>query len=621
MVDAAIIAIGDELLIGQVVNTNATWLGEQLFRLGIPLRRVVTIGDDEAEILRAFDELMGHHAVVIVTGGLGPTHDDITKEAACIFFNTDLVENPAVLREIEQRWRNRSIALNQSTRTQAMVPRSCTILHNALGTAPGMQFTKGDSDMFILPGVPSEMKKIFSDEIIPLILKHRSGNVVHWRTLNTTGITESSLFELLGSIDDLLRSQARLAFLPSARGVRLRITVESSSAGDAESIISDVEERIRGKAERFIFSRDDMPLEGIIGQLLRARRWTLAVAESCTGGLISNLLTNIPGSSEYFLRGYVTYTNEAKTQLLDVPVEVIANHGAVSEEVAMEMARGARLHARADVAIATTGIAGPDGSSVEKPIGLVWIGFSDAEHTTAKRYIFGSDRITNKERFATAALDLLQVPVDRNSIGIILFKKLMKIRCFTAILFPATLCTVITEYVHLLSLQLPRSIADIAWVKKENIHVTLNFFGEIEESLLRHIIFESQRRSVRVDSPLQISLGGLGFFPNDTNPTVLWLGCKEHSNRLFHIQSSLQKIACELGNGAIKIDARKYYPHFTLGKIRFIRDMDAFNLNFHHFVETSPFALNVSCPTLSFIRSTLSSHNVRYEVISEFQFH
>ncbi len=406
--DTAVISIGDELLIGQVVNTNATWLGAQLFTLGIPLTRVITIGDDEPAILRAFGEAMKNYSVVVVTGGLGPTHDDITKYAACKYFATELSEDAAVLRHIEERWQKRGMALNTSTRSQAMVPRACTVLHNELGTAPGMLFTEGDSSMFILPGVPAEMKKIFTDCIAPILAKRNIGSAIRWRTLNTTGIAESSLYELLGNIDDLLQSEARLAFLPSARGVRMRITAEAESASAADTIISGIERRIRDKAERFIYSADDTAIEEIIGNILRERHLTIATAESCTGGLIANLITNIPGSSEYFLRGYITYANNAKTELLGVPEKSLATHGAVSEEAAVQMALGARRQTNSDIAIATTGIAGPDGGSDEKPVGLLWVGYSDSEQTYARKYLFGGERLINKERFANAALDLLR---------------------------------------------------------------------------------------------------------------------------------------------------------------------------------------------------------------------
>ncbi|HZV13146.1 MAG TPA: competence/damage-inducible protein A [Candidatus Kapabacteria bacterium] len=406
--NAEIISIGDELLIGQVVNTNASWLGEQLFSLGIPVTRVIVVGDDEDAIVRAFDEAMQRSPVVVVTGGLGPTHDDITKTIACKYFKTELIENEAVLKHVTEIFGRRGQPLTPSNRSQALVPRNCTVLHNELGTAPGMYFETNGKNMFILPGVPAEMKRIFTDEITPILEKKRSGGVVLWRTLNTTGIAESLLYERMGSIDDILQGKARLAFLPSFRGVRLRITVESENKEAAQKIIEEVERRIREKAEQFIYSTGDESLEEVIGKILRERKLWLATAESCTGGLIANYITNVSGSSDYFSRGYVTYANEAKTELLDVPADVLSAHGAVSEEVAKAMALGARLHAKADVAISTTGIAGPLGGSEEKPIGLVWIGYSDADRTIAKKFIFGKDRLINKERFAAAAFDLLR---------------------------------------------------------------------------------------------------------------------------------------------------------------------------------------------------------------------
>jgi nicotinamide-nucleotide amidase len=405
---AEIISIGDELLIGQVVNTNASWLGEQLFPLGIPVMRVISIGDDEAAIIEAFDDSMQRSPVVIVTGGLGPTHDDITKTVACKYFKTELIENEAVLKHVASFFERRGLPLTPSNRSQALVPRNCKVLHNELGTAPGMYFETGGKNMFILPGVPVEMERIFTDEITPILEKKRSGGVVLWRTLNTTGIAESLLYERMGNIDDILKGKARLAFLPSFRGVRLRITVESKSREEAQSIVDETERRIREKAEQFIYSTGDESLEETIGNILRERKLWLATAESCTGGLIADYITNVAGSSDYFARGYVTYSKETKSELLDVPMDLIKQYGVVSGEVAKAMALGARLRSEADIAISTTGNAGPTSDEGSDTIGLVWIGYSDAQRTIAKKFIFGKDRVINKERFASAALNLLR---------------------------------------------------------------------------------------------------------------------------------------------------------------------------------------------------------------------
>ena len=402
-----IIAIGDELLIGQVVNTNASWLGEQLFNLGIPARYATTVGDDEGAILDAFDRALKRSDVVLVTGGLGPTHDDITRAAACKYFKTDLVEDPIVLAQVASIFRRRGIDLTPSNRAQALVPRGCTVLPNSSGTAPGMRFDRDGKMLCIMPGVPREMKHIFTNEIRPsLVGKSATGKVA--RTMNTTGIAESLLFELIGPVPAVEAGLGKLAFLPSLRGVRMRITVERPDQGEADAIAARMEAFIRERAGKFIFGVGDETLEEAVGGLLRHHHRSLALAESCTGGFIAHMITNVSGSSEYFLRGYVTYANSAKTDMLGVPAALIDRHGAVSAEVAEAMAKGARERAGADIAVSTTGVAGPLGGTAEKPVGLVWIAVSDAHRTTSHKYTFSTDRMANKERFASMALELLR---------------------------------------------------------------------------------------------------------------------------------------------------------------------------------------------------------------------
>lgn len=408
MKTAAVITIGDEVLIGQVVNTNAAFIGQRLSEIGIDIIRTVVVGDDYDEIMSAFDEYYSRYEVVLVTGGLGPTHDDITKKVVADFFKAKLVMNDAVLENVKERLLKRNIPVKQVNRDQALVPEGCTVLMNHWGTAPGMLFDRGGKFFVVMPGVPHEMQNLMTEYVIPRLKDKGSGQVIRHRVLKTTGIAESSLFELLGNLDEILGGKAKLAFLPSQFGVRLRITVKAKSEEEADAIASGVEARIRSKAEKFIYSGGEVELEEAVGKLLKEKNLRIAVAESCTGGYISHRLTNISGSTAYFERGVVTYSNAAKTDLLHVPAELIESHGAVSEEVAHAMAEGVRAISGADIGISVTGIAGPTGGTQEKPVGLVYVGLSDAAGTIVKKFFFPDERLRFKDRTSQAALELVR---------------------------------------------------------------------------------------------------------------------------------------------------------------------------------------------------------------------
>ena len=402
-----IISIGDELLIGQVINTNAAYIAQKLNHVGIDVTRMITVGDDEPEILKAFQESIGNAEVTVVTGGLGPTHDDITKKAVCEFFKTDLVMSNDALQDIAELLKRRNLTPTQRVQEQALVPRNASIIRNAVGTAPGLLIEQHDRHFFILPGVPLEMQYMVDSFIVPYFQRNRSGQVIFHRTLNTTGISESALAECLGDLHSLLGS-AKLAFLPATSGVRLRITVGTNDQDIAEKQSRQVESSIRSKAGKYIYGVDDETLEQVVGSLLRTCGLTLSIAESCTGGLISHRITNVSGSSRYFDRAVVAYNNQTKLDTLGVPGRLIDTYGAVSKEVAEAMASGIRRAEKTHLGISTTGIAGPTGGSPEKPVGLVWIGFSDERETVALKFHFGNDRIQIKERAAQAALELVR---------------------------------------------------------------------------------------------------------------------------------------------------------------------------------------------------------------------
>lgn len=403
---AQIISIGDELLIGQVINTNAAFIANKLGAVGITVVRTLTVGDDEREILDAFASAYAAFDVVLVTGGLGPTHDDITRKVVCDFFSTNLVPDHSVLEHIKSLFLRRNIPLNKLTEDQALVPRGAKVIHNPLGTAPGILFDRDGKFFIVMPGVPYEMERMIDDFVAPL-LKDRSGTTIIHRTLKTTGITESALATRLGDINTII-GDAKLAFLPSPFGVRLRISVIDSDRSVADKKTQDIEARIREQAGKYIYATDEEDIEDILGKLLLEKKLTIAVAESVTGGLIANRLTNVGGSSAYFLYGVTAYSNESKTNILGVDPTLIRQHGAVSREVAETMAEGVRKIGRSSIGLSTTGIAGPTGGTPEKPVGLVWIGYATEAETNALKFNFAEGRIRIKERASQAALDLIR---------------------------------------------------------------------------------------------------------------------------------------------------------------------------------------------------------------------
>ena len=408
--NAEIITIGDELLIGQVINTNQAYIAEKLNSVGIYCDRMTTIGDNRNDILESFSTAFSRSDVVCVTGGLGPTHDDITKKLVCEFFQTDYILNEEVLANITTIFQRRNIIVSQVNRDQALVPRSCTVMPNKLGTAPGMMFEQNGKYFFVMPGVPFEMKGIVDSWIIPFFEGKNVGTIVRHRTLKTTGIPESALANEIGNVEEVIGTDGTvtLAFLPNPVGTKLRITVKETSVTSAENKLQHAESVIRSKVEKYIYASDTQELEDVVGMLLKQQKLTLATAESCTGGMIANRITNVSGSSGYFLRGFITYSNQSKIEELGVAEELLIAHGAVSKEVAEAMARGARNTAKTEIAISVTGIAGPTGGTEEKPVGTCWIGYSDAKTTFGLKFNFGEDRIRFKERASQAALDLLR---------------------------------------------------------------------------------------------------------------------------------------------------------------------------------------------------------------------
>lgn len=409
---AHLLTIGDELLIGQTVDTNTAWLGEQLSLLGIAITRAVTVGDEISVIGQELDRAYRDADLVVTTGGLGPTHDDLTREAVAAFFDKELRTNEALLDRLRTYYERRGRTMPEAARRIALVPEDFELLENPVGTAPGLWYETGTGTetrmVAVLPGIPQEMKRVAEEALLPRLRARSDRQIVVHRTLLTTGIGESALQEKVGDLSAYLDGTLRLAYLPSTSGVRLRLTAYGEGRAGAAARIDRLEAVLRERVGRYIFGTGDDALEAILGDRLRERGLTVAVAESCTGGLLAHRLTNVSGSSDYFLGGVVAYANAVKTAHLGVDPDVLAQHGAVSEPVARQMARGVRKRLDADIGISTTGIAGPSGGTPEKPVGTIWIGYADAEGDRARRFQFVQDRTINKELFSTAALDMIR---------------------------------------------------------------------------------------------------------------------------------------------------------------------------------------------------------------------
>jgi nicotinamide-nucleotide amidase len=404
---AEIISIGDELLIGQIVNTNAAWMSRQLNLANVQVKHVSVVGDDAEDIRHSLDLALSRVEVVLLSGGLGPTHDDITKKVVAEYFDSaEMARDAKVLGHIQALFQRRNIRMTPVSEEQALVPKKATVLWNDYGTAPGLLFERDGRYCIIMPGVPVEMQHIMSERVLPFLKSKNKNAAIRHRTIRTTGIGESVLFEKLSPIAELEKF-GKIAFLPHYSAVDVRISVYETDAAEAEQRLRAAEEYILIRAGQSVYGFDDDTLEAVIGRLLIEKNATLAVAESCTGGLVAHRLTNVSGSSQYFDRGIVTYSNAAKMQILGVPEEIIQQHGAVSEECAKAMAGGVRRLSGTTYGLATTGIAGPTGGSEEKLVGLVWVGVATPERVFAQKFLFVKDRLVNKERFSQMALNLL----------------------------------------------------------------------------------------------------------------------------------------------------------------------------------------------------------------------
>lgn len=414
-IEVEIITIGDEILIGQIVDTNSAWMGVELNKQGFDIVQITSVKDNAEHITQAIDNALTRADVVLMTGGIGPTKDDITKHTLCKYFNTELVFSQAVYDNIEQMFKNRPNVMNPLTAAQAMVPKACTVIQNEVGTAPITWFEKNNKVIVSMPGVPYEMKHNMAHHIIPRLQHHfKTANILHLTTL-VYGIPESQLAIRLTDWENALPAHMHLAYLPNNGLIKLRL---SGTGDDKTRLQEEMQQRIQQLPDiigEAIVAYEDIPLEALLGKLLTQCQATVATAESCTGGNIAHLITSIPGSSNYFKGSVVAYANETKINVLQVNPQDIQQHGAVSREVVEQMADGVRTLLHTDYAVATSGIAGPDGGTPEKPVGTIWIAVSGPNGTKSQLFQCGKMREQNINRSTQAAFFMLiqQINKDR----------------------------------------------------------------------------------------------------------------------------------------------------------------------------------------------------------------
>jgi nicotinamide-nucleotide amidase len=407
MLNAEIIAIGSEMLTPFRADTNSLWLTERLNSMGIDVKLKTIVGDDEARLEEAVRDALRRSEIIISTGGLGPTEDDITRKIFARVLNRQLILNEAILDKIRARFARRGVPMPEINARQALIMNGAQVLENNNGTAPGMLIREGKCTVVMLPGPPREMRPMFDSEVAP-VLKERSGDLlIIRRKLSIFGLTESRTDEIAAPIYTKFTNPSTTILFKDGQ-IELHLTAQARDEVEAERLLDELAGPLEAALGDYIFSRHDETLEQVVGDLLKRNGYTLAAAESCTGGLLAGRITDIPGSSEYFLEGAVTYSNEAKTRILGVPKKMIEDHGAVSEEVATAMASGIRELAGSTFGIGITGIAGPGGGSAEKPVGLVYIALADDGRASAKRFIFPGDRQFIRTLSVNAALDLLR---------------------------------------------------------------------------------------------------------------------------------------------------------------------------------------------------------------------
>ena len=405
---AEIISIGDEILIGQITNTNAAWLGEQMNLIGFSVVQMTTIPDDREHILKMLKASSERADLILITGGLGPTKDDITKESLCEYFDVPLKLNDNALADVQELFRKRGWELNELNKKQAELPENAIPLKNKNGTAPGMWFEQNGRIYVSMPGVPFEMKPMITGEVIPRLKEKLDTDTLYHKTVLTQGMGESWLSEKISDWEDNLPENIKLAYLPQPGIVRLRLSAVGDDKEKLEKQVDREIEKLKKLIPGLIFGYNDDKLEEIVGQLLRKKNASLSTAESCSGGYIAHLITSIPGSSDYYKGSVISYSNEVKEKELGVSAEDLKNQGAVSEEVVRQMSAGVQNKLHTDYAISTSGIAGPEGGTDEKPVGTIWIALATPDKVMAKKFQFGDHRGRNIRKTALEALNMLR---------------------------------------------------------------------------------------------------------------------------------------------------------------------------------------------------------------------
>ncbi len=407
-VTAEIIAIGDELLYGQIMDTNSHWISQELDAVGVRVVRKTTVGDNRTDILTAFEEASKRAHLILITGGLGPTQDDLTKPLLAEYFGCDIVEVPEAVAAVSSYFLRRGREMTPLNILQGHLPSCCTYVPNEVGTAPGMWFEQKGCYWMSMPGVPHEMKKLVKDFVLPKLSQVFDLPVIYHKLIKTAGIGESWLADLIKDWENALPPHIRLAYLPSLGHVKLRLTAFGSNKEQLQQEVAAQIQAVLPQIDKYVYGYDEETLETAIGKLLKNAGKTLALAESCSGGYVSHLITTVPGSSAYFQGAVVPYHNDLKQQVLGVNSATLAQHGAVSEETVREMATGVKKLFGADYGLASSGIAGPDGGSLDKPVGTVWIACAGPEGVEARKLQLTQDRMLNIQLTGVAVLNLLR---------------------------------------------------------------------------------------------------------------------------------------------------------------------------------------------------------------------
>lgn len=406
---AELITIGDEILYGQTLDTNAHWISGRLDEIGIKVKMKTTIGDVRQDILDSFRAAEGRADVVIITGGLGPTKDDLTKPLLSEYFKSPLVMNDEALADVEDIFRKHGRPMTEVNRKQAEIPQVATKIKNSLGTAPGMWIEHNNTIFISMPGVPFEMKRMMSDILLPKLKERYTKDVIYHKIIRTIGIGESTLAEIIEKWENELPTHIKLAYLPTLGMVKLRLTATGSDLDILKTRCEELITKVKPDIDQFVYSYEDEDFETYLGRLLTENKMTVSFAESCTGGYVSHLVTKAPGSSSYFKGSIISYAYEVKENELNVDPEIMNKMGAVSEEVVLQMAKSVREKLKTDIGISISGIAGPDGGTEEKPVGTVWISYSDKNKTIAKKFNLSKDRILNIQYSAYMALNMIRL--------------------------------------------------------------------------------------------------------------------------------------------------------------------------------------------------------------------